>query len=67
MTIIITGLIVFMMKKVFMLAILRASSRRSPYPGSTSNSPFKKLNVFSDMCTRLKTQQLLRFVKKNYA
>lgn len=34
-------------------AILRASSLFSPKPGSTSNSPLRKLRVFSDMCTRL--------------
>jgi hypothetical protein len=48
-----TGLRTFVIKYVLSPAILRDSSRFSPKAGSTSNSPFKKLKVFSDMCTRL--------------
>jgi hypothetical protein len=48
-----TGLSTFVMKYVFRPAILRASSLFSPYAGSTSNSPCRKFNVFSEMCTRL--------------
>lgn len=41
------------MKYVFRPAILKASSLFSPNAGSTSNSPCRKLKVFSEMCTRL--------------
>ena len=51
---ILTGLSTFVIKYVLRPAILRDSSLFSPYAGSTSNSPFKKLNVFSDIWTRLK-------------
>lgn len=48
-----TGLSTFVMKYVFRPAILKLSSLFSPYAGSTSNSPCRKLKVFSEMCTRL--------------
>lgn len=53
-----TGLSTFVMKYVFRPAILKASSRFSPNAGSTSNSPLRKLMVFSEMCTRLLKRSL---------
>lgn len=50
---VLTGLSTFVMKNVFRPAILKASSRFSPNAGSTSNSPCRKLRVFSEMWTRL--------------
>lgn len=41
------------MKYVFKPAMRNDSSRFSPKAGSISNSPFMKLKVFSEMCTRL--------------
>lgn len=50
---VLTGLSTFVIKYVLSPAILRDSSLFSPKAGSTSNSPFKKLKVFSDIWTRL--------------
>lgn len=51
-----TGFRTFPMKYVLRPAIRRASSRFSPYPRSTSNSPFRNDNVASEMCTLLKKE-----------
>lgn len=49
-----TGFRTFAIKYVLRPAIRRASSRFSPYAGSTSNSPLRYASVLSEMCTRLK-------------
>lgn len=50
---VLTGLSTFVIKYVFRPAFLSASSRFSPNAGSTSNSPCRKLKVFSEIWTRL--------------
>lgn len=67
---VLTGLRTDLMKYVFRPAILKASSRFSPNAGSTSNSPCRKLKVFSEMWTRLlvktrKTEEKEEEVKWN--
>lgn len=51
----------FFIKYVRKPAARNVSSRFSPYAGSTSNSPFRHCNVFSEIWTRLK-----RKLKKDF-